>query len=58
MLGELCLFIVPDLCDGGTSRMRQGQGIDKQLLNAVKCYSKDKKLAEIVLHTSEYAPGS
>ena len=38
--------------------MRQGLGIEKQLLNAVKCYSKDKKLAEIVLHTSEYAPGS
>ena len=33
---------------------RQGQGIGKQLLNAVKDYSKDKGLAGIVLYTSEY----
>ena len=37
---------------------RQGQGIGKQLLNAVKDYSKDKGLAGIVLYTSEYAPAA
>ncbi len=34
------------------------QGIGKQLLNAVKDYSKDKGLAGIVLYTSEYAPAA
>ena len=37
---------------------RQGKGIGKQLLNAVKDYSKDKGLAGIVLYTSEYAPAA
>ena len=37
---------------------RQGQGIGKQLLNAVKDYSKDKGFAGIVLYTSEYAPAA
>lgn len=37
---------------------QQGQGIGKQLLNAVKSYSKDKGLAGIVLYTSEYAPAA
>ncbi len=33
-------------------------GIGKQLLNAVKNYSKEKGLAGIVLYTSEYAPAA
>ena len=37
---------------------RQGHGIGKQLLNAVKDYSKDNGLAGIVLYTSEYAPAA
>ena len=37
---------------------RQGHGIGKQLLNAVKDYSKEKGLAGIVLYTSEYAPAA
>lgn len=37
---------------------RQGQGIGKQLLDAVKDYSKDKGLAGIVLYTSEHAPAA
>ena len=37
---------------------RQGQGIGTQLLNAVKDYSKNKGLAGVVLHTSEYAPAA
>ena len=34
---------------------RQGQGIGKQLINAVKDYSRDNGLAGIVLYTSAYA---
>ena len=34
----------------------QGRGIGKQLLNAIKEYSKEKGLAGIVLYTSKYAP--
>ena len=37
---------------------RQGLGIGKQLLSAVKDYSKDKGHAGIVLYTSEYAPAA
>ena len=37
---------------------RQGNGIGKQLLNAIKDYSKDKGLAGIVLYTSKYAPAA
>lgn len=37
---------------------RQGQGIGKQLLNAVKDYSNDNGLAGIVLYTSKYAPAA
>lgn len=37
---------------------RQGLGIGKQLLNAVKDYSKNNGLAGIVLYTSEYAPSA
>ena len=37
---------------------RQGHGIGKQLLDAVKDYSKDNGLAGIVLYTSEYAPAA
>lgn len=37
---------------------RQGHGIGKQLLNAVKAYSKDRGLAGIVLYTSKYAPAA
>lgn len=37
---------------------RQGHGISKQLLNAVKDYSKEKGLAGIVLYTSEHAPAA
>ena len=37
---------------------RQGQGIGKQLLNAIKDYSKENGLAGIVLYTSEYAPAA
>ena len=37
---------------------RQGFGIGKQLLNAVKDYSKNNGLAGIVLYTSEYAPAA
>ena len=37
---------------------RQGLGIGKQLLNAVKDYSKNNGLAGIVLYTSEYAPAA
>jgi len=37
---------------------RQGQGIGRQLLNAVKDYSKEKGLAGIVLYTSKYAPAA
>ena len=36
----------------------QGFGIGKQLLSAVKNYSRDKGLAGIVLYTSEYAPAA
>ena len=35
---------------------RQGQGIGKQLLNAVLDYSKEMGFAGVVLYTSEYAP--
>ena len=38
--------------------VRQGLGIGKQLLNAVKDYSKNNGLAGIVLYTSEYAPAA
>lgn len=37
---------------------RQGQGIGRQLLNAVKDYSREHGLAGIVLYTSEYAPAA
>ncbi|MBE6854868.1 MAG: GNAT family N-acetyltransferase [Ruminococcus sp.] len=37
---------------------RQGQGIGKQLLDAVKGYCKEKGLAGIVLYTSKYAPAA
>lgn len=37
---------------------RQGQGIGRQLLNAVKVYSRDQGLAGMVLYTSEYAPAA
>lgn len=37
---------------------RQGQGIGKQLLNAILDYSKKMGLAGVVLYTSEYAPAS
>ena len=37
---------------------RQSQGIGKQLLNAIKDYSKENGLAGIVLYTSEYAPAA
>ena len=37
---------------------RQGHGIGKQLLNAVKDYSKDNGLAGIVLYTSGYSPAA
>ena len=37
---------------------RQGRGIGKQLLNAVKDYSKSNGLAGIVLYTNEYAPAA
>ena len=37
---------------------RQGQGIGKQLLNAVKDYSNDNGLSGIVLYTSKYAPAA
>lgn len=37
---------------------RQRLGIGKQLLNAVKDYSKDQELAGIVLYTSKYAPAA
>ena len=37
---------------------RQGQGIGKQLLNAVLDYSKEMEFAGVVLYTSEYAPAS
>lgn len=37
---------------------KQGQGIGKQLLNAVKDYSKENNLAGVVLYTSEYAPAA
>ena len=37
---------------------QQGLGIGKQLLNAVKDYSKNNGLAGIVLYTSEYAPAA
>lgn len=37
---------------------RQGQGIGKQLLSAIKGYSKNHSLAGIVLYTSEYAPAA
>lgn len=36
----------------------QGKGIGKQLLNAVKDYSKENGLAGVVLYTSEYAPAA
>lgn len=37
---------------------QQGLGIGKQLLNAVKDYSKNNGLAGIVLYTNEYAPAA
>lgn len=37
---------------------RQGLGIGKQLLDAVKDYSKNSGLAGIVLYTSAYAPAA
>ena len=37
---------------------RQGHGIGKQLLNAVKAYCAEKGLAGIVLYTSKYAPAA
>lgn len=37
---------------------RQGQGIGKQLLNAVKAYCQDAGYAGIVLYTSKYAPAA
>jgi len=37
---------------------RQGQGIGKLLLNAVKDYSREKGLAGIVLYTNEHAPAT
>lgn len=37
---------------------RQGQGIGKKLLNAIKEYSDENGLAGVVLYTSEYAPAS
>ncbi len=37
---------------------RQGHGIGRQLLDAVKEYSKEKGLAGIVLYTSRYAPAA
>lgn len=37
---------------------RQGCGIGKQLLNAVKDYSKSKGLAGMVLYTNEHAPAA
>ncbi len=36
----------------------QGNGIGRQLLNAVKDYSRDNGLAGIVLYTSKYAPAA
>lgn len=36
----------------------QGCGIGRQLLNAVKAYSRDEGMAGIVLYTSEYAPAA
>ena len=43
----ICLTTLPE---------RQGQGIGKQLLNAVLDYSKEMGFAGVVLYTSEYAP--
>jgi len=37
---------------------RQGQGIGRQLLNAVKAYSREQGLAGMVLYTSEFAPAA
>lgn len=37
---------------------RQGQGIGKQLLNAILEYSKRMRLVGVVLYTSEYAPAA
>ena len=37
---------------------RQGQGIGRQLLNAVLDYSKEEGFAGVVLYTSEYAPAA
>lgn len=37
---------------------RQGQGIGKQLLNAVRDYCRANGLAGIVLYTSRYAPAA
>ena len=37
---------------------RQGQGIGRQLLNAVMDYSKEEGFAGAVLYTSEYAPAA
>jgi len=37
---------------------RQGQGIGRELLNAVKAYCKQKNLAGLVLYTSKYAPAA
>ena len=35
---------------------RQGQGIGRQLLNAILDYSREAGYAGVVLYTSEYAP--
>jgi GNAT superfamily N-acetyltransferase len=37
---------------------RQGTGIGKQLLNALKTYCKENGLAGLVLYTSRYAPAA
>lgn len=37
---------------------QQGRGIGRQLLHAVKAYSRENGLAGIVLYTSEYAPAA
>lgn len=37
---------------------RQGHGIGRQLLNAVKAYCRDECLAGVVLYTSMYAPAA
>lgn len=37
---------------------RQGLGIGRQLLNAVKEYSRENGLAGLVLYTNEHAPAA